>query len=154
MKKILIILVALLALAGIGVYKLIDSISRGGELGDTAVSEFHRQYNSREIAGIHAAAASDFRKAVPLVKFTPFATMLHQKLGQWKSGSRDRINLNNQNGNKTLELTYNSTFANGTATEDFVFDYNGDKPLLLGYNVKSPALLDLPALEAQPKAAK
>jgi hypothetical protein len=77
---------------------------------------------------------------VPLEKFTPFAGMLHQKLGEWKSGERTSVNVKNDNGHETLEMTYKSTFANGDGTEEFVFDYNGDVPLLTDYHVKSPAL--------------
>jgi hypothetical protein len=149
MKKVLIVIVVFLGLAGAGIYKLVGTFSRAGERGDAAVAAFHRDYNAQNIAAIHSGATPAFRTAAPLEKFTQFSGMLHQKLGDWKSGDRTGINLKNYNGKKTMELTYNSTFANGSGTEEFVLDYNGAEPLLISYNVKSTALTETAELEAR-----
>jgi hypothetical protein len=149
MKKLLIVVAVVLAVAGIGIYKLAGSLGRAGERGDAAVSTFHRDYNSNGIAAIHTAAAPAFRSGVPMEKFTPFIGMLRERLGEWKSGERTSINLKNDNGHETLEISWNSTFTNGPGTEDFVFDYNGDVPLLTDYHVKSPALTGNVTVEGQ-----
>jgi hypothetical protein len=154
MKKFLIIVAVVLALAGFGIYKLVGSFSRAGERGDAAVAVFHREYNAKAIAGLHAAAAPSFRSTVPLEKFTQLGSVLHERLGEWKSGERTGINLKNDNGHESLELTYSATFTKGSGTEEFVFDYNGDTPLLTGYHVKSPALLEEAEAEAQTKVAE
>ena len=83
-------------------------------------------------------------------QFTSLTSMLHEKLGEWKSGDRSGINLHSDNGDTRLELTYTSKFAKAEGTEEFVFDYNGDAPLLIGYNVKSPALIEKPAESPSP----
>jgi hypothetical protein len=154
MKKLLIIVAVVLAVAGFGIYKLVGSMSRAGERGDVVVAAFHRDYNAKGIAAIHAAAAPDFRNTVPLEKFSALTSLLHEKLGEWKSGERTGINLKTDNGQETLELTYSSTFSKASGTEEFVFDYNGDMPLLIGYNVKSPALLDNAPSDLPPKVAE
>lgn len=154
MKKVLIIIVAVLALAGFGIYKLFNSVGKAGEAGDAAVAVFHDHYNAKRVNDIHSAAAPGFRTAVPAGDFSALVEMLHDKLGERKSGERSGINLNTNNGDTTLTLSYDSKFAKASGTEEFVFDYNGDVPLLLGYNVKSPALIELPETKEADKAAE
>ncbi len=144
MKKVLLIIVAILAVAGFGVYKLVGSFGRAGQRGDTAVAAFHQDYNAKNITAIHRAAAAEFRKATSMEAMTSLADLLHDKLGEWKGSSQAGINMKNLNGNNTLELTYESTFAKAKGTEHFVFDYNGEVPVLLKYHVDSPALMATP----------
>ena len=42
MKKVLLIIVAVLAVAGFGVYKLVGSFGRAGQSGDAAVATLYR----------------------------------------------------------------------------------------------------------------
>ncbi len=144
MKKIVIIVLVILALAGFGFYKLANSLGRAGEAGDAAVGTFHGHYNGNQVDLITSGAAPDFRSSVSPEQFSGLVRLLREKLGDWKSGERTGINMRTVNGNETLELTYDATFTKGTGTEEFVFDYNGTAPLLLGYNVKSPALIEIP----------
>jgi hypothetical protein len=140
MKKVLIILAVIVALAGFGIYKLVNTVSKAGERGDDAVASFHSEYNANRAGAIHSAAAPAFQKDVAMDEWNGLHAMLHEKLGAWKSGSRTGINVKTNNGHETLEVAYDAKFEKGDATEEFVFDYNGDKPLLLSYEVKSEAL--------------
>lgn len=140
MKKLLIIVAILVALAGFGIYKLVGTVSKAAERGEAAVAAFHKEYNAKGAATIYKGAAPAFHTAVSEEQFNGLITMLHEKLGEWKSGERAGINVNTNNGHETLTLKYDSVFALGKATEEFVFDYNGDQPLLLGYNVEPPQL--------------
>ncbi len=140
MKKLLIILAVIAALAGIGIYKLVSAVTTAGELGDAAVAVFHRQYNANAVADAYAAAAPAFRTGITPEDFQALAARLHDKLGEWKSGERTSIYVSNDNGQKTIELGYDAIFTKGTGTEEYLFDYNGEAPLLLSYRVKSPAL--------------
>ena len=157
MKKLLIILAVVGALAAFGIYKLVNSFGEAGEVGDKAMTAFHTEFNAHRIAAIHAGAAPAFRTSVPLADFTTLTDLLHEKLGQWKSGERTGIHMSNNSGNKSLELTCSAKFEKGEGTEEFIYDYNGDQPLLMGYNVKSPALIEkvsrTPAAPAEPEEA-
>ena len=144
MKKVVIIILAVLAVAGFGIYKLVNSLGRAGEAGDAAVSVFHGHYNANRVKEIISGAAPAFRSTVSADDFAGLIRLLHDKLGERKSGERSGINLHTDNGNTTLELTYDSTFEKAAGTEEFVLDYNGEVPLLIGYHVKSPALLEIP----------
>lgn len=144
MKKIVIIILAVVAVAGFGIYKLANSLSRAGEAGDAVVSTFHGHYNANRVKEIIAEAAPDFRSTVSPDKFTGLIRMLREKLGERKSGERSGLKMNTDNGNTTLEITYDSTFEKASGTEEFVLDYNGEVPQLLGYHVKSAALLTIP----------
>ena len=153
MKKALVVILVVLAAAGFGIFKLYTSVSKAGETGDAAVAVFHGDYNAKQSREIYARSAAAFRSSVTEADFSNLAAMLHEKLGERKSGERSGINLKSHNGHTTLELSYDSKFAKASGTEEFVFDYNGDTPLLLGYNVKSPALLEK-AAEKPLEAAK
>lgn len=154
MKKALIILVVVLAVAGFGIYKLVNSLGRAGDAGDAAVSVFHGHYNADQVDRITAEAAPAFRSTISADQFSGIIRLLREKLGDWKSGKQSGVNLNTKNGDTTLEITYDSTFTKAAGTEEFVFDYNGDVPLLLGYHVKSPALLEIPEEKPADKTAE
>ncbi len=57
MKKIVIIVLVILALAGFGFYKLANSLGRAGEAGDAAVGPFHGHYNGNQVDLITSGAA-------------------------------------------------------------------------------------------------
>ena len=151
MKKVIIIIIAVLALVGFGIYKLAGSIGKAGETADAVVGVFHGHYNANRVDSIVSDSAPDFRKSVSPEQFSGLVGLLHEKLGEWKNGERTGTNLQTKNGNTTLEVTYDATFTKGKGTEEFVFDYNGELPLLLGYNVKSPALIE-PSVDKSGKA--
>lgn len=142
MKKLLIILAVIGVLAGFGIYKLVNTVSKASDRGGEAVTYFHNEYNANRASALHAAAAPAFQKEISLETWNELHAMLHEKLGAWKSGDQTGVNVATDNGHETLKISFSSKFEKGEATEEFVFDYNGEKPLLLGYNVKSSALIE------------
>jgi hypothetical protein len=149
MKKALLIIIIILAAAGFGIYKLANSVGAAGEKADAVIATFHASLKKGDAAAIHKAAAPSFQSSVPLSDFQSMVTMMTGKLGEWKSGERSGINLTTNNGNTQLEIGMDSKFANGDGAEEFVFDYNGDEPKLIGWHVKSPLLIEKPAAPAE-----
>jgi hypothetical protein len=140
MKKLLIILAIVVAAAGFGIYKLVNTLSKASDLGDAAVADYHAEYNANRAATIRAASAPAFQKEVTAEEWNNLHAMLHGKLGAWVSGHSTGVSVETNNGNDTLHVKYSSKFEKGEASEEFIFDYNGSDPLLLHYEVKSDAL--------------
>jgi|GEM_PF-1214529 len=141
MKKGLIILLLIVAVAGLGIWKLVGAFQKGGALGDAAITHFHEQFNANSFAEMYNEGSKVLHDTGPAQDFTSTLKLIRGKLGAYQGGGREGINMNNSNGDKTITLTCKSAFENGPGTETFLFDYNGDKPLLSGYHVESAALL-------------
>lgn len=141
MKKGLIILLLIVAVAGLGIWKLVGAFQKGGELGDAAIAHFHEQFNANSFAAMYNEGSKALQQTGPSEDFVNTLKLIRGKLGAYKGGGREGINLNNSNGDNTLTMTCKSVFENGNGTETFLFDNNGDKPVLSGYHVESPALL-------------
>ncbi len=137
-KKFLIVLLLILAAAGFGILKLVNAYKKAGQLGDAAVEHYHSQFNARADAEIYQNAGRPFKMATTEAQFGAEWNRLHGGLGAFKSGTRQGLSMNNDNGDKRITLTYASTYEKGVADEVFIFDYNGDLPVLIGVNVKSP----------------
>jgi hypothetical protein len=141
-KKALIIITVIVAGIGLGVWKLTGALSRGGKLGDAAVAQFHAQWNAGKEDDIVRDSHPRFKESVSLEKFRGLTGHLRSKLGSFQSSERTGISLNTNNGDTTLNMKYAAKFEKGDATESFVFDYNGEQPLLLHFNIESPLLIE------------
>lgn len=117
---------------------------------DAAIADFHRQFDAGQSAAIVDAGGPELKNGGAAM-----LDALHAKLGAFKSSQRQGFNDNYNNGVHTFSATYASVYANGPATEDFVYRFEGGKPVLIMYNVKSQALLaPSPAPSESPAAAE
>jgi hypothetical protein len=146
-KKPLLILLLIVTAIGLGVWKLAQAVTKGGKLGDDAVALFHARFNVGEDAEILKDSAEAFQKAVVIDALRATNRQFREKLGKFVKGNRTGTKLDNQNGDTSLHLTYDADYEKGKVVETFVFDYNGDRPLLFNY------VLNSPSLEKQPGAS-
>ena len=140
-KRTLIVLIILVA-AGLGIWKLVSAFQKGGQLADQALSRFHTLLAAGDIDTIYKESSPRFQQKMPPATWQKRHARVREKLGAFKSGTRDGLSMNNNNGDNTISFTSAATFEKASATEAFSFDYNGDTPLLLDYEVKSPLLLE------------
>ena len=106
---------------------------------DAAVADFHARLNGGQFEAITEASGPEIKNGA--TDFTAFAGQLHNKLGTFKSTSRQGFNDNINNGDHVFNATYASVYSSGPATETFVYRLNSGKPVLIGYHVESAALL-------------
>jgi hypothetical protein len=145
MKKFLIALViTVVLLVGWGAWKLSSVVGSAGKRGDAAVEEFHRRLNEAKIGEIHAAAHERFRSATSMEALTAVCERVLSRLGKFQHASRTGMQLGTNNGQNVLALSYDGAFENGKAEEQFQFDYSGDHPVLLHFEIHSPLLQDIP----------
>lgn len=119
---------------------------------DAAIADFHAKFGAGDSAAIAAATGPEIKNGG--TDFTALLDRLHTKLGAFKSTNRQGFNDNYNNGDHQFTTTYTSVYANGPATENFVYRFVNGKPVLIGYHVESAALLAPdPAPTAQPAGA-
>jgi len=117
------------------------SFTKGKELAESAVTQFHNQYNSGQFHDIYNQADDGFRKSGNEASLVEYFEALQRKLGSVKAAHETGWHVNATTGGTMVTLAYDVEFSEGKGTEQFVFHVSGDKALLYGYNVNSPLLI-------------
>jgi len=114
---------------------------KGREAADKAVALFHQQLDRGEFKPIYDATHSDFKGATSEKDFIALLDAVHRKLGLVQSSERDGWTVNAANFKVNVSLRYKTKFAEGDAFETFTYRVEGEKALLLGYNINSQTLI-------------
>lgn len=114
---------------------------KGKQAGEQAIAEFHRLYNEGKVAEIYAASDSKFKNATTEKQFLEFIGAIQRKLGKVTESKNAGFNVNTFNLTTNVILNQQTTFAQGSGTEVFTFEMNGDKAVLVGYNINSNELI-------------
>lgn len=130
--RIAILLAAALAVTGC-------SMGQDMTATDAAVVDFHAKLNAGKFAAITAAAGPEIKTGG--TNFTGLVEAIHNKLGTFKSTTRQGFSDNLNNGDHLFTATYASIYSSGPATENFVYRLNSGTPVLIDYHVESAALL-------------
>jgi uncharacterized protein DUF4019 len=117
------------------------SLTKGKEIGEHAVVQFHNQFNAGQYHEIYAQSDDGFRKATSEADALALFEAVRRKLGTIKNSTQTRWHVNATPGGTRVILAYDVEFSEGKGTEEFVFHINGDKALLFNYNVNSPLLI-------------
>jgi hypothetical protein len=110
-------------------------------LAESAVTQFHNQYNAGQFRDIYNQADEVFRKSGDEASLVQYLEALQRKLGKVKEAHGTGWHVNATTGGTMVTLGYDVEFNEGKGTEQFVFRVSGDKALLYGYNVNSPLLI-------------
>ena len=119
------LLLAAVALAGCG------NFVRDKETAATAMDKFHERYT----------AGPDFQSKNVRTDFLRLLDAVHHKLGNYKNCASQGWKTNSFGGDTSVELHYKTTFAEGTADEDFVYTVSGTRATLHSYRINSNALI-------------
>src|SRR4051812_23206746 len=132
-----------LVLLGLGIAGLpgCTAMLKGKQAGENAIAEFHRLYNEGKVADIYAASDSKFKNATTEKQFLDLIGAIQKKLGKVTESKNAGFNVNTFNLTTRVVLNQQTTFAEGSGTEVFTFEMNGDKALLVGYNINSNELI-------------
>lgn len=114
---------------------------KGKAAGERGVTEFHRLYNEGKFKEIFDGGHSALKTATPETKFLEFLEAVQRKLGKETQTANAGFNLNTFNLTTRVVLTQKTTFEQGNATEVFTFGMNGEKAVLVGYNINSNELI-------------
>ena len=86
-------------------------------------------------------AGTEFRQTATEEQFLRFMTALERKLGSWQSAREPVWNVTRGTTGHFVNLTYQSQFAKGAASEQFTWRIENGGPVLLGYYVNSALLV-------------
>lgn len=105
------------------------------------VAAFRERVSQKAYSEIYRAAAPELRQAATEEQFTRLLTALDRKLGAWRSAADPAWHVTRSTGGHIVQLTYQSQFDKGSATEQFSWRIEQGAAVLRGYHVNSPLLI-------------
>lgn len=118
-----------------------SSMMKGQQLAESAVENFHSQFNAGKYSEIYYQADDEFKKSVTEKEWIELLEAVRRKLGTVTNATSSGSNVKTTNAGTVATVTYNVEFSEGKGTEQFVFHVTDDKALLYNYNVNSPLLI-------------
>ncbi len=137
MKPILLVLALSIAAIASGC----GGMFKGKKAAEQSVADFHKLYNDGKLTEIYSAGHSKFRNATSEKQFLEFMGAVQRKLGKVTQTANAGLNVRSFNLTTTVVLNQSTTFEQGTGTEVFTFQMDGDKAILVGYNINSKELI-------------
>jgi hypothetical protein len=108
---------------------------------EQAISDFHRQFNEQKFGDIYGGSHADFKAATTEKQFNDLLSAVHRKLGTVKISNTKTWNVATFNMTTRIMMVQDTDFDQGKGAENFAFRINGDKAVLLGYNINSSDLI-------------
>jgi len=106
------------------------------------VDEFHSPMNSEEYHLIYSEADDAFHQAASEADLIALLQGIHQKLGAIRQSNLQSYQAGWFTGEGTrVALAYETEFANGSGSEQFVWHIRDGRPRLVRYNINSNALV-------------
>ena len=124
-----------LCLAGCG------GLTKGKVAAETAIALFHEQYNEGKLDTIWDGAHSKFRSTGKKGKYVEFLQAVQSKLGKVTSTANVNWKVGTFNLTTTVKMAQKTVFEKGEGTESFAFEMDGEKAVLVGYNIQSMDLI-------------
>ena len=105
---------------------------------EAEVERFHQRWNADEFKAVYDEAHANFRNSQSADATIGTLQGVKRNYGAFKSATRRSWGFSSDNGVTDVKLKYESAYENGSAVEAFVFRMNGDKALLVSYDIMSP----------------
>jgi hypothetical protein len=117
------------------------SLTKGKQIGERAVVQFHNQFNAGQYHDIYSQTDEGFQKASSEPDTIALFEAIRRKLGTVKNSNQVGWHVNATPMGTMVSLAYEVEFSEGKGTEQFVFRVSGDKASLFNYNINSPVLI-------------
>ncbi len=117
------------------------SLGQDASLAKAQIAHFREQMAAQQFDQIYAEAAGEFKSKTSEQDFVTLLAAFERKLGGVKSTKENGWKVNYITTGNFATLSYKTQFEKGEGVETFVYRLNGDKALLGGYTVNSPALV-------------
>jgi hypothetical protein len=118
------------------------SATKSLELAKQNVEQFHSQLDTEQYPAVYASADEKFHQVTSESDFTKILQAIHRKLGNVQQSSLRSMNVGWHTGQgETVSLVYDTTFAQGTGTEQFVWHVKDNDAALYGYHINSTDLI-------------
>jgi hypothetical protein len=104
-----------------------------------AVAQFHQMLDAGRYHDIYAGTSPEFKNATSESQLNALLQNIHDQLGTVGQAQEQAWHYNYNNGVTQVDLSYNTSFASGTATESFVYRIDNGRPALVNYSIHSNA---------------
>ena len=115
--------------------------AEGKDAAEKAMDQFHQQFNGEQYSEIYAGADAQFKRATTEAALTQLLQAVRRKIGTFKQARQTNFNIVSGTNGTSVTMVYASEFAQGSATEQFMYTIVGSKGVLVGYNINSPDLI-------------
>lgn len=105
------------------------------------VEHIHRLLDEARFETIYDESGQEMKQSAKLEDFVAFTAAVHRKLGAVQSAEMRQTRTSVGTGGTVIVLGYQTTFAEGPASETFTFRMNESQPQLVGYHVNSLLLV-------------
>jgi len=116
-------------------------MGKSKEIAERAVDVFHSQLDAEHYSEIYAQGDEDFKKAGSQEEFEKLVRAVHQKLGKVQAANQVGYLVNVSSSGTFVTLTYDTTFVDAKATEQFVWHVRDGRAALYNYNINSADLV-------------
>ena len=106
------------------------SMPGDAKVAEQEVPRFHQQLDAGKFADIYQAAAVELKSVSSEMEFVEFLGVVHRKLGNTRSAEPQGWNVNSTNSGTFVTLNYKTAYAEGEATERFVYRVQGNVAVL------------------------
>lgn len=111
------------------------------ELAERAVGLFHSQFDSEQYSVIYQSADVNLRQRINESDFANLLEDVHRNLGSFQSSVSRFRGISLHSGQRaTVRLDYQSAFAQGSGTEQFVWQIRDNQAILYSYKANSKEL--------------
>ena len=117
------------------------SMMKGKGAAEPAVAKFHQQFNDKQFTQIYAESSSKLKEITTEQELIELFDAIHRKLGTVKDAKATGWNVNSTPGGTFVNMTYDTEFTDGKGAEQFVFEMDGDKAILVSYHINSKELI-------------
>jgi hypothetical protein len=119
---------------------------------EAAVTQFHQMLDAGRFHDIYVGASDDFRASGSEAGMARFLGTIHDRLGSVQDATEHGWRVNYTNGRTVVTLNYVTHFTRGDMGEDFTFHIAAGSASLVGYHVRSEAIVAA-LRDARPTAA-
>lgn len=118
------------------------SATKDVALAEQSVQQFHSQLDSAQYAAVYAASDEKLQKMTSASDLTKLLSSIHTKLGNVRDSKLQNRGIAWFAGQgATVTLVYQTQFADGSGTEQFVWHIKDSEPALYGYHINSNDLV-------------
>jgi hypothetical protein len=111
-------------------------------LAENRVDQFHSQLDTEQYAALYASTDAKFHEVTSEEDFVKLLHAIHTKLGFVRQSNLRGAGAAWHTGTgSTVTLVYDTKFAQGSATEKFVWHVSDNTPTLYGYHINSNDLI-------------
>lgn len=129
-------LIALTVILGV----VLACSTEGTKKASAEVDVFHERFNSGKFVTIYNDSSDEFKSSVSQSNLEQILSSVKQTMGNFQEAKQTSWKHNTGADGEIITLSFDTTFANGPGTEEFMYKIIDDKAKLFNYKVNSPLM--------------